>query len=148
MTAPLNRRTATHLILAASLVASLACADQGGGSSGASGTPSEDDKIFYSIGLMAGMGIAEFELTEAEFAWVARGVADAALGREALANPQDHMAEIQAVHSARLARKNAAEAAASSVRTGSEGDREVDAGGLPQAADAGSSAGRQDLLPG
>jgi FKBP-type peptidyl-prolyl cis-trans isomerase len=113
MTAPLNRRTATHLILMASLIASIACAEQGGGTSGASGTPTEDDKIFYSIGVMAGMGIAEFELSEDEFAWVARGVADAALGREALANPQDHMAEIQAVHSARMARKNAAEAAAS-----------------------------------
>jgi len=113
MTTALNRRTAVDLILTASLIASLACVDQGGGSSGASGTPTEDDKIFYSIGMMAGMGIAEFDLTDAEFAWVARGVADAALGREALASPQDHMAAIQAVHVARVARANADETAAS-----------------------------------
>jgi FKBP-type peptidyl-prolyl cis-trans isomerase len=113
MTTPLNRRTASHLILTASLIANFACADQGGGSSGASGTPSEDDKIFYSIGMMAGMGISEFELTEAEFEWVARGVADAALGRETLANPEDHMAAIQEVYAARKTRANAAEATAS-----------------------------------
>jgi FKBP-type peptidyl-prolyl cis-trans isomerase FkpA len=113
MATPLNRRTALHLILTASLIANFACADQGGGSSGASGTPSADDKIFYSIGMMAGMGIAEFELTEAEFEWVARGVADAALGRETVANPQDHMAEIQAVYAARVASGNADEISAS-----------------------------------
>ncbi len=113
MTAPLNRRTVAHLILTASLVANAACTEQGGGTSAASGTPTEDEKIFYSIGLMAGMGMTEFELTEAEFAWVARGVADAALGREPLANPQDHMPAIQQVYSARRARANAAEATAS-----------------------------------
>jgi FKBP-type peptidyl-prolyl cis-trans isomerase len=112
MTTALNRRTAVHLILTASLIASLGCMDQGGGSSGASGTPTDDDKIFYSIGMMAGMGMAEFGLTEAEFEWVARGVADAALGREALANPQDHMAAIQQVHTARVARANEGERAA------------------------------------
>ncbi len=112
METPLNRRTAPHLILTASLIANFACADQGGGSSSASGTPTEDDKIFYSIGMMAGMGISEFELTDAEFEWVARGVADAAMGREALANPQDHMAAIQSVHAARMARVNAGELAA------------------------------------
>ncbi|MBW2495121.1 MAG: FKBP-type peptidyl-prolyl cis-trans isomerase [Deltaproteobacteria bacterium] len=113
MTTTLNRRTTLHLILTASLIANFACTDQGGGSSGASGTPSEDDKIFYSIGLMAGAGISEFELTEAEFEWVARGVADAALGREALTNPEDHMPQIQEIFAARKARANAAEAAAS-----------------------------------
>ncbi len=81
MTTAPNRRTAPQLILTASLIASLACTDQGGGSSDASGTPTEDDKTFYAIGVMAGMGIAEFSLTEDEFEWVARGVADAALGR-------------------------------------------------------------------
>ncbi|MCH8084429.1 MAG: hypothetical protein IH885_09365, partial [Myxococcales bacterium] len=109
MATPLNRRTAPHLILIASLIANFACVDQGGGSSGASGTPSEDDKIFYSIGVMAGMGMAEFKLTDDEFEWVARGVADAALGREVLANPQDHMAAIQGVYTARVARANSAE---------------------------------------
>ncbi len=113
MTTSLNRRTTLHLILTASLIANFACVDQGGNSKGASGTPSEDDKIFYSIGMMAGMGISEFELTEEEFAWVARGVADAALGREALANPDDYMPQIQEIFSARKARANAAEAAAS-----------------------------------
>ncbi len=113
MATPLNRRTAPHLILTAALIANLACADQGGGSSGASGTPSEDDKIFYSIGMMAGMNFANFKFTDAEFEWVARGVADAAMGREALANPQDHMAAIQAVHAARVARANAGELTAS-----------------------------------
>ncbi len=113
METPLNRRTAPHLILTASLIANFACVDQGGESSGASGTPTEDDKIFYSIGLMAGMGFADFEFTDAEFEWVARGVADAAMGREALANPQDHMAAIQAVHAARVARANAGELTAS-----------------------------------
>jgi FKBP-type peptidyl-prolyl cis-trans isomerase len=108
-----NRRTAAHLILTASLIANLACVDQGGGSSGASGTPSEDDKIFYAIGVMAGTGISEFKLTEAEFEWVARGVADAALGREALVSPEDHMAEIQAIYSERMATANAAESSAS-----------------------------------
>jgi FKBP-type peptidyl-prolyl cis-trans isomerase len=98
--------------LIASLIAGFACADQGGQSSGASGTPTEDDKIFYSIGLMAGMGMAEFQLTEDEFEWVARGVADAALGREALANPEEHMPAIQEVFIARKARANAAEATA------------------------------------
>ncbi len=112
MTTALNRRTAVHLILTASLIASLGCMDQGGGSSGASGTPTDDDKIFYSIGMMAGMGMAEFGLTEAEFEWVARGVADAALGREALANPQDHMAAIQQVYTARVTRANEGERAA------------------------------------
>ena len=68
MTTSLNRRTTLHLILTASLIANFACVDQGGDSTGASGTPSEDDKIFYSIGMMAGMGISEFELTEEEFA--------------------------------------------------------------------------------
>ncbi len=112
MTTALNRRTAVHLILTASLIASLGCMDQGGGSSGASGTPTDDDKIFYSIGMMAGMGMAKFGLTEAEFEWVARGVADAALGREALANPQDHMAAIQQVYTARVTRANEGERAA------------------------------------
>ena len=109
MATPLNRRTAPQLILIASLIANFACVDQGGGSSGASGTPSEDDKIFYSIGVMAGMGMAKFELTKTEFEWVARGVADAALGRETLANPQDHLAAIQEVYTARVARANSAE---------------------------------------
>jgi FKBP-type peptidyl-prolyl cis-trans isomerase len=113
MTTALNRRRASRLILIASLIANFGCVDQGGGSSGASGTPTEDDKIFYSIGMMAGMGISEFNLTEAEFEWVARGVADAALGREALASPEDHMAAIQKVYTARTARANAAEATAS-----------------------------------
>ena len=112
MATALNRRTAVHLILTASLIASLGCMDQGGGSSGASGTPTDDDKIFYSIGMMAGMRMAEFGLTEAEFEWVARGVADAALGREALANPQDHMAAIQQVYTARVTRANEGERAA------------------------------------
>ncbi len=113
MTTSLIRPTALQLILAASLLANFACVDQGGESPGASGTPTEDDKIFYSIGMMAGMGISEFELTEAEFEWVARGVADAALGREPLANPEDHMVAIQEVFAARKARANAAEATAS-----------------------------------
>jgi FKBP-type peptidyl-prolyl cis-trans isomerase FkpA len=113
MTAPLNRRTAPHLILTASLIANFACVDQGGDSPGASQTPTDDDKIFYSIGVMAGMGISEFELTDTEFAWVARGVADAAMGRKILASPEDHMAEIQEVYTARKARANAAEATAS-----------------------------------
>ncbi len=113
MTTSLNRRTTLHLILTASLIANFACVDQGGGPSVASGTPDEDDKIFYSIGMMAGMGISEFELTEEEFKWVARGVADAALGREALANPEDYMPQIQEIFTARKARANAAEAAAS-----------------------------------
>ena len=113
MTTALNRLTVPRLILTASLIANFACVDQGGESSGASGTPTEDDKIFYSIGMMAGMGLAEFELSEAEFEWVARGVADAALGREPLANPNDHMVAIQEVYAARTARANAAEAAAS-----------------------------------
>jgi FKBP-type peptidyl-prolyl cis-trans isomerase len=113
MATPLDRRTVPHLILTASLIANFACVDQGGKSSGASGIPTQDDKIFYSIGMMAGMGISEFKLTEAEFEWVARGVADAALGRETLANPQDHMAAIQKVYTARVARENAAESTAS-----------------------------------
>ena len=113
MTTSLNRRTTLQLILTASLIANFACVDQGGGSSGASGTPTEDDKIFYTIGMMAGMGIAEFELTEDEFEWVARGVADAALGRELLANPEDHMPQIQEIFAARKAQANAAEATAS-----------------------------------
>jgi len=113
MTTSQNRRTAPNLILTASLVAIFACVDQGGESSGASGAPTEDDKIFYSIGMMAGTGIAEFEFTEDEFEWVGRGVADAALGREALANPEDYMIEIQEIYTARQARANAAEATAS-----------------------------------
>ena len=113
MTTALKRRTAPRLILTASLVANFACVDQRGGSSDASETPTEDDKIFYSIGMMAGMGISEFELTEEEFEWVARGVADAALGREALANPEDHMPQIQEIFAARKAQANAAEASAS-----------------------------------
>jgi FKBP-type peptidyl-prolyl cis-trans isomerase FkpA len=113
MTTMLNRRTAPHLILAAALSVNLACADQGGGSSGASGDPTADDKIFYSIGVMAGMGISEFELTDAEYDWVGRGVADAALGRDLLANPEEHMASIQEVYTARMSRANAEEAAAS-----------------------------------
>lgn len=113
MTTALNRRTTLHLILTASLIANFACVEQGDGSSGASGTPTEDDKIFYSIGMMTGMGIANFELTDAEFEWVARGVADAALHREPLANPEDYMAAIQEVFAARTARANAAEATAS-----------------------------------
>ena len=113
MAPPPNRRTAPHLILTAALIANFACADQGGESSGASGTPTEDDKIFYSIGLMAGRGFADFKFSDTEFEWVARGVADAAMGREAMANPQDHMAAIQTVHAARVARANAGEVAAS-----------------------------------
>ncbi len=113
MATALNRRTTPPLILSAWLIASLACTDQGGGSSRASGAPTEDDKIFYSIGVMAGMGIAEFKLTEAEFEWVERGVADAALGRDTLAHPEDHMVAIQQIFSARKARANAAEATAS-----------------------------------
>jgi FKBP-type peptidyl-prolyl cis-trans isomerase len=113
MTTARKRRTATHLILAASLIANFACVDQGGGSSGASGTPTEDDKIFYSIGVMAGMGISEFALTEAEYEWVARGVADAALRREPLANPENYMGAIKAVYEARTTKANAAEATAS-----------------------------------
>ncbi|MCH8083851.1 MAG: FKBP-type peptidyl-prolyl cis-trans isomerase [Myxococcales bacterium] len=113
MATPLNRRTVPHLFLTGALIANFACADQGGESSSVSGTPTEDDKIFYSIGLMAGMRFADFKLTDAEFEWVARGVADAAMGREALANPRDHMAAIQAVHAARVARANAGELAAS-----------------------------------
>ena len=113
MAPPPNRRTAPHLILTAALIANFACADQGGESSGASGTPTEDDKIFYSIGLMAGRGFADFKFTDAEFEWVAHGVADAAMSREALANPQDHMAAIQTVHAARVARANVGELAAS-----------------------------------
>jgi FKBP-type peptidyl-prolyl cis-trans isomerase FkpA len=113
MTTSLNRRTTLQLILTASLIANFACVDQGGGSSGASGTPTEDDKIFYTIGMMAGTGIAEFELTEDEFEWVARGVADAALGREPLANPEDYMPQIQEIFAARKAQANAAEATAS-----------------------------------
>jgi FKBP-type peptidyl-prolyl cis-trans isomerase len=113
MTTSLNRRTTLHLILTASLIANFACVDQGGGSSGATGTPTEDDKIFYSIGMMAGSGIAEFELKEDEFEWVARGFADAALNRELLANPEDHMPQIQEIFAARKAQANAAEATAS-----------------------------------
>ena len=113
MTTSLNRRTTLQLILTASLIANFACVDQGGGSSGATGTPSEDDKIFYTIGMMAGTGIAEFELTEDEFEWVARGVSDAALGREPLANPEDYMPQIQEIFAARKAQANAAEATAS-----------------------------------
>lgn len=113
MTTSLNRRSTLHLILTASLISIFACADQGGETSGASGTPTEDDQIFYSLGMMVGMGIAEFDLEEAEFDWVARGFADAALGREPLVNPEDHMAAIQEIHAARKARANAAEAAAS-----------------------------------
>lgn len=113
MTAALKRRTTLQLILAAWLIANLACVDQGGGSSGASGTPTEDDKIFYSIGVMAGKRIADFELTEAEFEWVARGLADAALGREILAHPMEHMGAIQQLFNARKVRANTAEAAAS-----------------------------------
>ena len=113
MTAALNRRGGPRLILTASLIANFACVDQGGGSSGASGTPTEDDKIFYSIGMMAGMGITEFNLAETEFEWVVRGFADAALGQETLANPEDHMLAIQEVYTARVARANAAESTAS-----------------------------------
>jgi FKBP-type peptidyl-prolyl cis-trans isomerase FkpA len=113
MTTALNRRTVPQLILMASLITSLACVDQGGGSSDASGTPTEDDKTFYAIGVMAGMGIAEFALTEAEFEWVARGVADAAMGRETLANPEDQMVAIQEIYTSRMASANAEEAAAS-----------------------------------
>jgi FKBP-type peptidyl-prolyl cis-trans isomerase len=101
------------LILIVSLIAGFACVDQGAGPQIASGTPTEDDKIFYSIGMMAGMGIADFELTEAELAWVARGFADAALGRETVANPEDHMTAIQEVYTARMARANSAEITAS-----------------------------------
>jgi len=113
MTTALNRRTVPQLILMASLITSLSCVDQGGGSSDASGTPTEDDKTFYAIGVMAGMGIAEFGLTEAEFEWVARGVADAAMGRETLANPEDQMVAIQEIYTERMASANAEEVAAS-----------------------------------
>jgi FKBP-type peptidyl-prolyl cis-trans isomerase len=113
MTRPLNRRTAPYLILTVALMANLACADQGGESSSASGDPTEDNKIFYSIGVMAGMGIAEFAPEPSEFDWIARGFADAAMGRETLANPEDHMVQIQSVYAARLASANAEEATAS-----------------------------------
>jgi FKBP-type peptidyl-prolyl cis-trans isomerase FkpA len=113
MTASLNRRTPLYLLLAASLIANFACKDKGGETSAASGAPSDDDKIFYSIGVMAGMGIAEFELTEDEFGWVARGIHDAAMRKELLASPEDHMTEIQEVYTTRKARANAAEAKAS-----------------------------------
>jgi len=113
MTTALNRRTVCQLILTVSLFASLACTDVGGGSSGASGTPTEDDKTFYAIGVMAGKGISEFSLTEAEFEWVARVVADAVLGREIVAKPEDNMAAIQKIYTARMASANAEEAAAS-----------------------------------
>jgi FKBP-type peptidyl-prolyl cis-trans isomerase FkpA len=113
MTSPLTRRTTPYLILTVALMAILACADQGGESSSASGAPTEDNKIFYSIGAMAGMGIAEFAPEQSEFDWIARGFADAAMGRETLANPEDHMVEIQSVYAARLASANAEEATAS-----------------------------------
>jgi len=113
MTTAPDRRMIPRLILTTSLIAIFACADKEGGSSAASATPSEDDKIFYSIGVMAGMGIANFELTDAEFDWVARGVRDAALRREPLTNPEEHMAAIHQIYTARTARANAAEATAS-----------------------------------
>ena len=144
MTTALNRRRAPLLFLTASLIANFACVDQGGGPSGAPGTPTEDDKIFYSIGMMVGMGISEFELTEAEFEWVARGFADAALGREALANPEDHMAAVQQILAARTARANAAESAASAEflerEAAGEGAVQSESGMITQVLVAGEGA--------
>jgi len=120
MATALDRRTISNLILTASLIATFACTEKGGGSSATSGTPTDDDKIFYSIGVMAGTGIAKFEFTEDEFAWVARGVADAAMHREPLTNPEEQMAAIHQLYTARTARANEAEAKASAEFLASE----------------------------
>jgi FKBP-type peptidyl-prolyl cis-trans isomerase len=112
---PFARHRALLALLLAPLLVSLACADRDDALHGAAGAPTDQEKVWYAIGWMAGKGLAEFDPSQAEVAWIARGVADGAQSREALADPEDHMIEVQALYAERSARVNAAEATASAA---------------------------------
>jgi FKBP-type peptidyl-prolyl cis-trans isomerase FkpA len=74
----------------------------------------DQDKTLYALGLAIGGNVREFQLTEAELAVVASGMADAVLGREAKVDLQTWGPRIQGLVQERAA------AAASTEKTAAE----------------------------
>lgn len=63
----------------------------------------DQDRILYALGLAIGGNVREFQLTEAELAFVADGMADAVLGREAKVDLQTWGPRIQGLVQERAA---------------------------------------------
>jgi FKBP-type peptidyl-prolyl cis-trans isomerase len=64
---------------------------------------SEEDKIFYSLGLAISANVAPLDLTERELSLVQAGLADGALGRDPQVSLQEYGPRIQGALQARVA---------------------------------------------
>lgn len=63
---------------------------------------SDEDKVFYTLGLAISQNLASLELTEGELALVQAGLADGALGRDPKVDPETYGPMIQATLQARI----------------------------------------------
>lgn len=64
---------------------------------------SEEDKIFYALGLALSANVAQLDLTESELTLVQAGLADGVLGREPQVSLQEYGPRIQGAMQARMA---------------------------------------------
>ncbi len=93
---------------------------------------SEEQKILYAIGFVVANNLTPLGLNEAELDWVTRGIADAALGRDARVDLQEEGPKIQGFAQKRLQASAAAEKAAGQEyldrEAAKEGARKLDSG--------------------
>lgn len=91
------------LVLVLGLAAVPACAQQeemGGDEAAeeaASTSMTEDEKLFYALGLAMSQGLGQFALTEEELESVQEGLADGVLGHEAQVNLQEYAPKLQSL---------------------------------------------------
>ena len=91
------------LLLVLGLAAAPACAqqeemgDDEAAEEAASTSMTEDEKLFYALGLAMSQGLGQFALTEEELESVQKGLADGVLGHEAQVNLQEYAPKLQSL---------------------------------------------------
>ena len=95
------------------LCAAISACNKGGGSAGSSAPPqSEDEKTFYTLGLILGRNLAPFVMTPAELAFVKKGLEDQALGKTTDVKLEEYGPKVQALAMARQKVKTEADKSA------------------------------------
>ena len=87
------------VLLSLTLVLALSC-QQGGGKKAELKT--DDDKAFYSLGVMFGGRLKDVNLSEKELALVVQGLSDSAMGKKTAVKASDHRAAIDKIFKGRI----------------------------------------------
>src|SRR4051794_10318579 len=93
------------LIVAVSFFTLVAGCNQGGSGGSRPAITTEDDKTFYSLGLMLGRNVGTFNLTARELEIVKAGMSDQILGKKPVVELEQYGPKIQGLARARAGQK-------------------------------------------